>query len=84
MGTITVTIKEEAESFLRGKNECKGDMGRYLSGLLFQAEEKEKWLDRNKQTDEEYYEFCWSEHERETAEATKALAESTFQKQKAP
>ena len=42
MGQITLVLTEEAESFLRGKNNYKGDMGRYLSGLLFQAEEREK------------------------------------------
>ena len=38
MGQITVLLTEEAESYLRGHNQTKGDMGRYLSELIVKAE----------------------------------------------
>lgn len=41
MGTITITISEKAESFLRGKNNHRGDMGRYVSSLLEKQEQIE-------------------------------------------
>lgn len=34
MGQITLILTEKAESFLRGKNNYKGDMGRFISELL--------------------------------------------------
>jgi KaiC/GvpD/RAD55 family RecA-like ATPase len=40
MGTITITISEKAESFLRGKNNFKGDMGRFVSELLEREADK--------------------------------------------
>ena len=40
MGTITITISEKAESFLRGKNNFKGDMGRFVSELLEREAER--------------------------------------------
>jgi hypothetical protein len=34
MGQITLTLTEEAESYLRGHNQKKGDMGTYVSELI--------------------------------------------------
>ena len=34
MGNITLNISERAESFLRGKNKHKGDMGNLVSELI--------------------------------------------------
>jgi hypothetical protein len=42
MGKITLKLSEEAESYLRGHNQNKGDMGRYLSDLIVKANKKVK------------------------------------------
>jgi hypothetical protein len=34
MGQITLVLTEEAESILRGKNNRRGDMGKYVSDLI--------------------------------------------------
>ena len=34
MGQITLVLTERAESFLRGKNNRRGDMGNYVSDLI--------------------------------------------------
>jgi hypothetical protein len=36
MGDITLSLSERAESYLRGKNAHKGDMGKLVSTLLEQ------------------------------------------------
>jgi hypothetical protein len=41
MGTVTITLTEKAESFLRGKNNKLGDMGRFVSELLEKEATKE-------------------------------------------
>lgn len=41
MGNITLNISERAESFLRGKNTHKGDMGKLVSDLLEKEADKE-------------------------------------------
>jgi hypothetical protein len=41
MGTITITLSEKAESYLRGKNNKLGDMGRYVTELLEKESDKE-------------------------------------------
>lgn len=42
MAQITLVLTEAAESYLRGKNNRRGDMGAYVSKLLEEAEKKEK------------------------------------------
>ena len=42
MGQMTLVLTEKAESFLRGKNNFKGDMGRYISELLEREESLNK------------------------------------------
>jgi hypothetical protein len=34
MGQITLVISDLAETYLRGKNRTRGDMGKYVSQLL--------------------------------------------------
>jgi hypothetical protein len=34
VGQITLVLTEEAESLLRGKNNRKGDMGKFVSELI--------------------------------------------------
>jgi hypothetical protein len=41
MGTVTLTLSEKAETYLRHKNSKLGDMGRLVSELLEQAADKE-------------------------------------------
>ena len=41
MGNITLNISERAESYLRGKNNHKGDMGNLVSQLLEKEADKE-------------------------------------------
>jgi hypothetical protein len=41
MGTVTLTLSEKAEKYLRQKNSKLGDMGRLVSDLLEQAADKE-------------------------------------------
>jgi hypothetical protein len=43
MGNITLNLTERAESFLRGKNNHKGDMGKLVSELLENQADKEKF-----------------------------------------
>lgn len=40
MGKITLMLTEKAESLLRGKNNRKGDMGKYVSNLIEKAEKE--------------------------------------------
>jgi hypothetical protein len=42
MGQITLILTEKAESFLRGKNNYKGDMGHYVSALLEKEADKQQ------------------------------------------
>jgi hypothetical protein len=40
MGTILITFTEEAESWVRGKNNRKGDMSRYIENLVLSDKKK--------------------------------------------
>jgi hypothetical protein len=41
MGTITLTLTEKAETYLRSQNNKLGDMGRLVSDLLEKEADKE-------------------------------------------
>lgn len=41
MGTVTLTLTEKAENYLRSKNSKLGDMGRLVSDLLEKEADKE-------------------------------------------